>query len=81
MKRQTSLNQSKLRKSQSKIGQIDLDNLQTLEKTAAQRFDQYKDHFLNLTKRNLIITEYEVLSVIISNDNSRVICLFINKEQ
>lgn len=35
MKRQTSLNQSKLRKSQSKIGQIDLDNLQTLEKTAA----------------------------------------------
>lgn len=60
---------------------VDLDNRLHLEKGAAQRFLQYKEHFINLTTRNFVKTKYDVLEIIITHDETTAIVVLKRQEE
>ena len=61
--------------SASNWGFFDLENVAELEHTAAQRFISYKDHFINLTKREQIKTCYDLIHLIITHDETKAIAI------
>lgn len=60
---------------QSSWGFVDLDNPEQLKMGAAARFYEHRDQFINMTKRQKIPTTFDIINIIVTNDEKHVVVL------
>jgi hypothetical protein len=52
-----------------------------MESTALVRFKNFKQHFLNLTKRKCVYTQYDIISVEITHDSKFAVAILHHSDK
>jgi len=71
----------RLEKNQALSGFINIDDPSSIAQGAASRFQQYREQFMNMTKKSFIDTNFDIVSIIITNDSKQAIALLHDSEQ
>ena len=50
-------------------GFINLEDPNSVAHGAASRFQQYREQFMNMTKKSFVDTHFDIVSIIITNDS------------
>ena len=70
-----------LQKSQALSGFINIEDPNSIAHGAASRFQQYREQFMNMTKKSFVDTCFDIVSIIITNDSKQAIALLHDSEQ